>query len=127
MEDVRKELKVWLDRKFNEWQIEVGRATITEFADYLDIPRPQLSHYMNARNKPEGENIEKIASKLGNTIYDILGLQRPEPELRYIHQLFDEIEPHEQKDMMKHIKEFADERKYQVEEQLLESDPENES
>jgi len=126
MKDVRKELKIWLDRKFNEWQIEVGRKTITEFADFLDIPRPQLSHYMNARNKPESENIEKIAAKLGYEIYDILELKRPDPTINQVIQVYDKVTPEEQEEMIAMIKKWAAERGYPVEVQLKQSDQGNE-
>jgi len=67
----------WLDKNFRKWQDSQGkRSTITAFAKWLDIPRPLLSHYMNGRNKPEGKNVDKLAAKLGNEIYDILGLAR---------------------------------------------------
>ena len=67
----------WLDKKFREWQNSRDkRSSVTAFAKYLEIPRPLLSHYMNGRNKPEGKNVDKIAAKLGNEIYDILGLAR---------------------------------------------------
>jgi hypothetical protein len=84
----------WLDKKFREWENARGRkSTITAFAKYLEIPSGLLNKYMNDRNKPEGKNVEKLASKLGNEIYDLLGLARPDtiPLDRLPHQVRDRL------------------------------------
>lgn len=69
---------LWLDRKFLAWQLERGeRLLLKDFADWLGISNHLLSHYMNGRNVPTGENVRKLADKLGLEVYDLLGLARP--------------------------------------------------
>ena len=81
----------WLERKFLEWQIDEGRKSLTSFAQYLGIPQAVISHYMSGRYKPSGDNVNKIAAKLGPEIYDLLGLQRPDPLLEEMRQTYDQV------------------------------------
>lgn len=75
----------WLNQKFLEWQASQGRRkTISELAEYLDIQQPVLSHYLNGKHTPRGENVDKIALRFGNEIYAILGLMPPDPLYRQI-------------------------------------------
>lgn len=75
----------WLEQKYLEWQGKRGRrATLAQFADHLGISAPLLSHYLNGLRKPTAENVRKLAQRLGAEIYDILGLQDPDPKLRFI-------------------------------------------
>lgn len=42
---------------------------------------------------PQGENIRKLADKLGLEVYDVLGLPRPDPDLFAIEQVWDVLTP----------------------------------
>lgn len=48
---------------------------------------------MNGRREPSGWSVDKLASKLGIEVYDLLGLQRPEI---YDPQLYQLIEAYHQ-------------------------------
>ncbi len=75
----------WLEQKYLEWQGERGkRATLAQFADHLGISAPLLSHYLNGLRKPTADNVRKLAQRLGPEVYEILGLQDPDPKLRFI-------------------------------------------
>lgn len=75
----------WLEQKYLGWQGERGkRATLAQFADHLGISAPLLSHYLNGLRKPTAENARKLAQRLGPEVYEILGLQDPDPKLRFI-------------------------------------------
>ncbi|MBX3045704.1 MAG: helix-turn-helix transcriptional regulator [Anaerolineales bacterium] len=75
----------WLEQKYLEWQGQRGkRATLAQFAEHLGISAPLLSHYLNGLRKPTAENVGKLAQRLGPEIYEILGLQDPDPKLRFI-------------------------------------------
>lgn len=72
----------YLEMKYLEWQQKQGgRKTIAEFAAYLGIAQTTASSYMNGVRKPEGEKLQRIAEKLGIEVYDVLGVQRPDPDL----------------------------------------------
>lgn len=75
----------WLENKFIEWIAKTGqRHTVTDFAQWLDISRTVVSRYLSGDRLPSKENIDKIAYRLGPEIYDLLGLQRPDPQLIHI-------------------------------------------
>lgn len=76
-------LSKWLDGAYLDWQKrEGGSRSVTEFAEYLEIPLPTVNHWINGtRNNLASENIFKLAVKLGLEVYDVLGLPRPNPIL----------------------------------------------
>jgi transcriptional regulator with XRE-family HTH domain len=85
-----------LERKFLEWQLDVGRKSQREFADYLGVNRASLTMWLNGDHLPERANIDKLALKLGPEIYDSFDLPRPNPYLQKINQLFDNLSPEHQ-------------------------------
>ena len=76
----------WIEIKYIEWMKEKEQIhSQREFADYLGIDAMSLSHYINARRKmPDQDSIKKIASKLGPEVYDVLGLARPDADLKQV-------------------------------------------
>lgn len=77
----------FLELKFLEWQqAEGGRKTVKQFAAYIGVSQSTISTWWNGDRSPEGENIQKIAHKLGIEVYDVLGIPRPDPDLLYIQQ-----------------------------------------
>ncbi len=82
----------YLTKKFLDWQASLGqRKTLEEFADFLNVSRPLLSYWMNGKRVPNTENLENISSQLGNEIYDVLGLPRPNPYLQKINRVWEFI------------------------------------
>ena len=80
----------YLTKKFLEWQTELGaRKTLEDFADYLNVSRPLLSFWMNGKRIPNADNLENISAILGNEIYDVLDLPRPNPHLQKINRLWE--------------------------------------
>jgi transcriptional regulator with XRE-family HTH domain len=78
MEDINDAVRKWLNQKFLDWQIKTGkRQTLRSFAKFLDVKEQSLSGWMNGSNPPSGENLQKIAFKLGFEIYDLVGKVRP--------------------------------------------------
>lgn len=95
------EFPAWLEQKYLEWQGERGkRATLAQFADYLGLSAPLLSHYLNGLRKPTKDNIRKIAQRLGPEVYDILGLQHPDPKLRFITRNWGHITVEQQQQLL---------------------------
>jgi transcriptional regulator with XRE-family HTH domain len=95
------EFSTWLEQKYLEWQGQRGkRATLAQFADYLGISPPLLSHYMNGIRKPTRENIQKFARRLGPEIYDIFGLQDPDPKLRLISRNWSKLTAEQQQQLI---------------------------
>ncbi len=77
--DRRKEIALWLEKIFLEWQTQSGeRKTQGDFAIYLEVDQSMLSRWINGQRLPTNENVIKLGNKLGPEIYDLLGWVRPE-------------------------------------------------
>lgn len=79
---------------------------------------------MNEKGNPSIENINKLAYQLGPEVYDVLDMQRPDPVLEEIRQVYNNISPTEKSQMVKMIRNWANEHGYEVVEQRPESNPE---
>jgi hypothetical protein len=102
---VTAEIDEWFEKKFLEWQSKEGRRKpLSEFAKWLGISRNTLNNYMLKGQKPTGENLEAIASKLGPEIYDVLEMPRPDPRLQAIMAEWKNL-PEEEKNKVKRIAE----------------------
>lgn len=99
----------FLTDKYLEWQKENGeRKTATEFAAWLGFHKTTLSSWWNKKSTPrDGEIIRQLANKLGVEVFDVLGLPRPDEDLAYISQHWDQVSP-----------EFRQQFRHQVEEHL---------
>jgi transcriptional regulator with XRE-family HTH domain len=94
----RHPFSVLLERKFLEWQIEIGeRKSQAEFAKLIGVSRASLTMWMNGDHLPERDNVHKVAKVLGNEVYDVLNLPRPNPYLQQINQIFERLSPEHQK------------------------------
>lgn len=79
----------FLTKKYLAWQAELGqRKTLEDFADHLSVSRPLLSFWMNGKRVPNEENLENISLRLGNEIYDVLDLPRPNPYLQKLNRIW---------------------------------------
>lgn len=75
----------WLIGKFFIWQQKQGEIkTQGEFAEWLGVSRGTLSNWTTKGFEASGKNLDKIATKLGAEIYDILGKPRPDERLQQI-------------------------------------------
>ncbi len=76
----------WLDRQFLLWQTRDGaRKTWGEFAEYLGVPRGTLDKWNRGERSPDADSVELLAVKCNDdSIYDLLGLTRPDPGLRQV-------------------------------------------
>ena len=99
----------FLEMKFLEWQQrQGGRKTVEEFADHLNIGRTTLSMWLNKNDRvPQGDNIKKLADKLGLEVYDALGLNRPDPDLYAITQNWEHLTPEQRRAYREQIEKKA--------------------
>lgn len=66
----------WLRAAYLDWQRDTGNlGNISKFAEWIDssISQPTMSKWINGVTLPTGDNIYRLARKLGNEVYDILG------------------------------------------------------
>lgn len=60
--------------KFIAWErTQKRRQSFSAFARYLDVKQASLSQWMNGNYTPTGDNLLKVAAKLGDEVYFILG------------------------------------------------------
>jgi len=71
--------KDWLMDKFVEWErTQKRRQSFSAFARYLDVKQASLSQWLNGSYTPTGENLVKVADKLGTEVYRVVGLPAPD-------------------------------------------------
>lgn len=100
-------LPEYLTQKFLDWQAAEGeRKTLEDFADFLDVNRSLLSYWMNGSRIPSEKNVDKIAVKFGNDIYEILDLPRPNPYLQKVNRLWEFIPEEVQRRLAEQAEEY---------------------
>lgn len=89
------EFSTWLESKFIDWLVQEGkrRKTLSAFAASMGVSQSMMTRYMNGTVRPTGDNIRKIAEKLGPEIYDLLGLGRPDEETQVLVRVFGRLNP----------------------------------
>lgn len=69
----------FLETEFINWQAAQGRRVLLdEFAVYLGISRPLLSHYLNGIRLPSRKMASRIAAQLGPETYAALAWSHEE-------------------------------------------------
>ena len=64
---------------------------------------------MNGTRLPQGEYLRKLADKLGLEVYDVLGLERPDPLLYYLTKHWDEFPENVQNAILDQAEKYANE------------------
>lgn len=68
----------WLEQKYTEWeQPQPTRQSYYNFARYLDVGHTALTQWVSGVSQPTGDDLAKLAAKLGGDIYAVLGLPSP--------------------------------------------------
>lgn len=87
-------IKDWLNQKFVEWEKTQGhKQSYYAFARYLEVSQSGLGQWMAGSAAPGGDDLLNIANKLGEEIYDILGLPRPNAEVQRLTVSFASLPP----------------------------------
>lgn len=64
----------WLEDKYTEWErMMPNRQSYYNFARYLDVPHTAMTQWVSGVSLPSGDDLAKLAAKLGNDVYTILG------------------------------------------------------
>lgn len=74
------EISEWFEKKYLEWQLENGRASLDEFAKLLRISRGYLSQILNGDKETIGLKSALMISNIlqDDSLLDILGYPRPD-------------------------------------------------
>jgi len=98
----------FLEQKFLEWQqAEGGRRTVKEFAEYLSVSQSTISTWWNEDRKPEGENLLRLALKLGIEVYDALEKPRPDMDLHFIQSVWEDLTPESRQSIREKAEQYA--------------------
>ena len=97
----------WLHQQWNAWDNETGEHTTgAQLAEYLDIDRHVLNSYLNGRRIPTAENLAKIAARFGPKIYDLAGLARPDPEIKKMQEIYDQVPEEKRGEFLEVLEKF---------------------
>lgn len=77
LENKRHKFSDWFTNKFLDWQKQVGRRTVGEWAEHCGIAQPSASRYLNGEGVPDGINLMLIALRCGTDAYDVAGVEPP--------------------------------------------------
>lgn len=105
----------WLNDKFIQWMIKDRRArSQNDFARYLKVSAASLSQWMAGTREPVGENVHKLADKLGPEVYEILGLPPMMPRdnaLKFIANLWHKLNDDQREIILDVAKEMQEQSK----------------
>ena len=98
----------FLEEAFLKWQNQQGkRKTLAEFAHYLEVKPTTLSNWLGNKRNPDFESVMALAGKLGPDVYDVLGLERPDPDLAFINQHWEQFDPATRRKLRQQAEKFA--------------------
>ncbi len=73
----------WLTQKYIEWEnTQSGQQSYYNFARYLDVNHTALTQWTSGVSQPAGDDLAKLAGKLGSEIYTQLGVVPPSGQLQ---------------------------------------------
>lgn len=82
-------LSEWLTKQYNDWEKAQGKPqSYYSFARFLDVPHSNLTLWISGHALPEGDDLVKLANRLGMEVYDILIKPRPSNELQEMNAAF---------------------------------------
>lgn len=81
---------------------------MTEFARYLGVNGALLSQWMKGTRQPGRRKAPVLAAKLGPEIYDLLGLARPDSDLREINLVWGQLSKEQRREAVRRVKELAE-------------------
>lgn len=100
----------WLEKQYINWLTQAGeRRTQREFAAWLGISNALLSHYLRGSRNPTSDFLEKIAVRLGDEVYDVVALARPDILFRRLKHSWAHLTSEERK-QIENIVDHAEER-----------------
>jgi transcriptional regulator with XRE-family HTH domain len=71
-------LQDWLENKYQEWiKKQGGNPSYYAFARYLDVGHSAYAQWSAGVSQPVGDDLAKLAGKLGAEVYDLVNQPRP--------------------------------------------------
>ncbi len=68
----------WLESKYQEWlKQQPEKQSYYSFARYLEVAHSSLTQWASGVSRPEGDDLAKLAGKLGPEVYELADQPRP--------------------------------------------------
>jgi len=75
----------WLEERYKDWEkTQGGKQNYYTFARFLNVGHSSLTLWIAGAATPAGDDLAKLASKLGPEIYGLLKLVKPNSPLRML-------------------------------------------
>lgn len=105
----RQEIKEFFEGIFTDWRAKqtTRKATIGQFADFLDITRESLNSYMLKGSVPEGDNLVKIGLKYP-AVYALVGKVPPNPRINLLNTLASGMSEEGQEELLRSAQEIRE-------------------
>jgi hypothetical protein len=82
----------WFNEAHNKWsENQPGEEDFLEFCSHLGYPPYQVLDWLHGDSTPTDSEVLNIAGLLGNEVYDMLNLEKPEQELLNIFNKFSHL------------------------------------
>lgn len=101
----------WIMDKFLDWQKQQGqRRTITDFSEYIGVGNATVTKWLNGDRTPRGVYVDIVARKLGDEIYELMGMQK-KPKSTLHDAVYDELHQDQKEKIDSMIRNFAEQNK----------------
>ncbi len=106
----------WITKKYIQWRGDaVGRdRTVKDFADWIGVSNQLMSYWMRKDGiiPRHQKTINKLVSKYGPEVYDVLGIPRPLEFILLLEDFkptYDTLSPERQEQFLHRIRDILDE------------------
>jgi hypothetical protein len=82
----------WFNKAYKRWsRSQPGEEDFLAFCDLLGYSPAKVLEWFSGESVPEGPEVLSIAGILGLNVYEVLDLQKPDPELLKIFHSFSHL------------------------------------
>jgi len=82
----------WFNKAYKRWsRSQLGEEDFLAFCDLLGYSPAKVLEWFHGESVPEGPEVLSIAGILGVNVYEVLDLQKPDPELLKIFHSFSHL------------------------------------
>lgn len=96
----------FLERKFLEWAYHLGKIQRqADFAAYLGLEPAAFNRYLTGKRRNiDRETTDRIAEKLGEEIYDVVGYSNP--RILAFYRAIRELDEDEERELLDHLEQI---------------------
>jgi hypothetical protein len=82
----------WFNKAYKRWiRSQAGEEDFLAFCNLLGSSPTKVMEWLRGELVPEGPEVLSIAGTLGINVYEVLDLQKPDPELLRIYRTFSNL------------------------------------